>query len=164
MRVPHYRMVLILAALLAGAALASAAGASGPACHYRGSRTLPDPHCTPGAVFNVSSAQVCVPGYSAGARNVSEAEKDQVYARYGIRHHVPYSYEVDHLIPLELGGSNTLRNLWPEPYNGPAGARVKDGLENALHDAVCSGHLALRAAQREIASNWYSAWVKDGRP
>jgi hypothetical protein len=28
------------------------------------------------------------------------------------------AYELDHLIPLELGGSNDLRNLWPQPFEG----------------------------------------------
>ena len=52
---------------------------------------------------------------------------------------VPYQHEVDHLISLELGGSNAIRNLWPEPYAGRWGARTKDVLENRLHDLVCEG-------------------------
>ncbi len=133
-------------------------------CHYRSSGRLPDARCTPGGTFRVGRSQVCRSGYSRSVRNVSPAEKAAVYARYGIRHHGPFSYEVDHLIPLELGGSNALRNLWPEPYGGRAGARVKDRLENALHRAVCAGRLGLRGAQHEISANWYQAWIKDGRP
>ncbi len=138
---------------------------TGPArCHYRNAGRLPDPRCSPGATLKVGRSQVCRSGYSAAARHVSYSEKRQVYARYGIRHHRPYSYEVDHLVPLELGGANTRQNLWPERYGGPSGARTKDGLENALHADVCAGRLALRTAQREIASNWYATWIKDGRP
>jgi hypothetical protein len=40
--------------------------------------------------------------------------KRKVYAEYGITHHEPSEFEVDHLISLELGGSNSIRNLWPE--------------------------------------------------
>ena len=42
-------------------------------------------------------------------RNVPESEKRQVYAEYGIRSHASGQYEVDHLIPLELSGSNSIR-------------------------------------------------------
>lgn len=133
-------------------------------CHYRNSGRLPDARCTPGATLRVGRPQVCRSGYSRSVRNVSTAEKAAVYVRYNIRHHRPFSYEIDHLIPLELGGSNALRNLWPEPYGGRAGARVKDRLENALHRAVCAGRLGLRAAQHQISTNWYQAWIKDGRP
>jgi hypothetical protein len=72
---------------------------------------LPDRRCTPGATFNVGAAQVCVSGYSQRVRNVPASEKRQVYAEYGIRTHSSGQYEVDHLIPLELGGSNSIRNL-----------------------------------------------------
>ncbi len=137
---------------------------AGATCFYGSSGRLPDLSCTPGAVFNVGRAQVCTPGYSSGARNVSSAEKDQVYARYGIRHHRPYSYEVDHLVPLELGGANTLANLWPEPYGGRYGARTKDRLENELHHLVCDGSLSLHDAQLGIATDWYRIWIAAGRP
>jgi len=58
---------------------------------------------------------------------------------------------VDHLISLELGGSNDLANLWPEPYPD---ATAKDKAENALHALVCRGKLDLGVAQRGIARDW----------
>jgi hypothetical protein len=59
-------------------------------------------------------------------------------------------YEVDHLISLELGGSNSIKNLWPEPgFPNP-----KDKLENRLHAMVCNGQLSLLQAQHDIATNW----------
>ncbi len=39
--------------------------------------------------------------------------------------HIPYAHEVDHLVSLELGGSNDIRNLWPEPSAGRWGARTR---------------------------------------
>jgi hypothetical protein len=115
---------------------------------------LPDRRCTPGAVFKrATAARICRPGYSGRARNVSESRKQRVYLAYGIRRHRPGEYEIDHLISLELGGSNSLRNLWPERQPG---ARAKDVVENALHAAVCDGTIALRKAQREIA-HWTAA-------
>jgi len=113
---------------------------------------LPDPACSPGAVFaSATRAQICVSGYTARVRNVSETLKSSIYAAYGIASHAAGSYEVDHLVPLELGGSNARANLWPE--RAPGFGR-KDSLENAYHDAVCSGTLSLATAQRRMARNW----------
>lgn len=80
-----------------------------------------------------------------------ESVKQSVYAEYGIESHVRGSYEVDHLVSLELGGSNRVANLWPEVSPG---YHEKDGIENRLHDAVCAGSVSLPAAQQEIARDW----------
>ena len=64
------------------------------------------------------------------------------------------AYELDHLIPLELGGASTVANLWPEQRAGARGAARKDELENVLKRQVCSGTLSLAAAQHDIASDW----------
>jgi hypothetical protein len=127
-----------------------------PHCHVRGA--LPDPVCTPGAVFPVTSERVCQPGYARSVRNVPESEKLAVYKEYGIFHHVPGAYEIDHLISLELGGSNDKANLWPESYSGPNNARDKDKVENALHQQVCGKIITLAQAQYEIATNWLAVY------
>ncbi len=90
-------------------------------------------------------------------RDVSDAEKAAVYERYGVTW-VPYQHEIDHLISLELGGSNAIRNLWPEPYAGRWGAGTKDVLENRLHALVCSGELSLATAQHQEAADWVRAY------
>lgn len=56
-------------------------------------------------------------------------------------------WELDHLIPLELGGANSLSNLWAEPWPD---ARTKDVEEN-LHREVCAGRLPIAEAQADIA-------------
>ena len=66
---------------------------------------LPDPNLTPGSTFNVTAQDVCTPGYARKVRDVPAEMKRQVYREYGITSHCPGDYEVDHLIPLELGGS-----------------------------------------------------------
>lgn len=118
---------------------------------------MPDPALTPGAVLTTNAARVCVRGYSAGVRDVPQSEKEAVYARYGVAD-VPYKHEVDHLVSLEVGGSNAIRNLWPEPYAGRWGARTKDVLEDRLHELVCDGRLGLRSAQRIEAADWVLAY------
>jgi hypothetical protein len=130
-------------------------------CHAR--RGLPDRACTPGAVFvHATAARVCVPGYSASVRNVPLRVKRAAYAEYGITRHRRGQYEVDHLISLELGGSNSIANLWPEAASPRPGFHEKDVVENALHDRVCAGTMTLAAAQRLIATNWRDALATSG--
>jgi hypothetical protein len=119
---------------------------------------LPDSACTPGSVMSVSASQVCQSGYAGTVRNVPQSEKDRVYAEYGITSHAPGQYEVDHLVPLELGGSNDISNLWPEPASPTPGFHQKDQVENFLHDQVCAGKMSLNDAQRAIASNWVAVY------
>ncbi|MGZ4426864.1 MAG: hypothetical protein ACXVEU_08320 [Nocardioidaceae bacterium] len=120
---------------------------------------MPNHALTPGRARTTRASVVCVPGYSSRVRDVPSSESERVYTRYGVAH-VPYAHEVDHLVSLELGGSNAITNLWPEPYAGRWGARTKDVLENRLHDLVCSGSLDLRYAQRIEAANWVAAYKK----
>ena len=116
---------------------------------------LPDAACTPGAVIGgVTTQQVCQSGYARSVRNVPEAEKLQAYREYGIASHNPGQYEVDHLVSLELGGSNDISNLWPELADPQPGFHQKDTVENYLHAQVCSGKMPLPEAQTLIASDW----------
>lgn len=120
---------------------------------------LPDSACTPGAIFpNVTKQQVCVPGYARSVRNVPQSEKKQVFAEYGILKHPAGAYEVDHLVSLELGGTNDIANLWPEAATPKPGFHEKDRVENFLHSQVCNGSITLKQAQVEIATNWLNVY------
>jgi hypothetical protein len=120
----------------------------------------PDPSCTPGAIdpavtqANIATT-ICRRGYTATVRppeNETSRLKSELYVAYGIT--AGTVSELDHLVPLELGGANDVKNLWPEvgPLPNP-----KDKVENALNDAVCSGKVPLAAAQKAIAANWQTA-------
>ena len=131
---------------------------AGPAGLY------PDPTLTPGDVFpGLTAQEVCASGYSKSVRSVSAEEKAAVYARYGITN-TPGQHEVDHFISLELGGSNDLKNLWPEPYEPRPGAHEKDTVENALHAAICSGKMSLAQAQTIISQDWYVYYLQVNKP
>lgn len=130
-------------------------------CHYRDAGRLPDPRCTPGAIDPaVTQADIhktiCVSGYTKKVRPPSEEtdrfKYDVAYVAYGTPR--GEHTELDHLVSLELGGSNDAANLWPE-Y--PPTPNPKDKVENALHRAVCEGRVSLAAAQRAIASDWTTA-------
>jgi hypothetical protein len=71
---------------------------------------------------------------------------------------------VDHLIPLELGGSNSIRNLFPEAALPRPGFHEKDRLENRLHRKVCAGTISLTSAQRQFVRNWLRAYRREFGP
>ncbi len=61
-------------------------------------------------------------------------------------------YELDHLIPLGLGGHPTSsNNLWLQ--NWPEAA-IKDRDELRLHREVCSGRMTLEQAQQDMLATW----------
>ncbi|HEY0753253.1 MAG TPA: HNH endonuclease signature motif containing protein [Ktedonobacteraceae bacterium] len=122
---------------------------------------LQDQQCTPGALItSATKDQICKSGYSSSVRNVPTSVKNQVYAEYSIQSHSTGQYEVDHLVSLELGGSNDISNLWPEAASPKPGFHEKDKVENYLHDQVCSGAVSLQQAQVEVATNWLDVYNK----
>ena len=128
-------------------------------CQVRG--PLPDSACTPGAILSTGTKEaICVSGYSRSVRNVPESVKIQAYNEYGITHHSTGQYEVDHLVSLELGGSNDISNLWPEAASPTPGFHEKDQVENYLHDQVCKGAISLQQAQTDIATNWLTVYQR----
>jgi hypothetical protein len=133
-------------------------------CSYRDGGQLPDPRCTPGsidpAVTQASiGSTICRSGYTKTVRppqaQTGKFKFDVAYPAYGDPH--SRKTELDHLVSLELGGSNDAANLWPE---SPSTPNPKDKVENALNDAVCSGRVTLAAAQAAIASDWLTAETK----
>jgi hypothetical protein len=129
---------------------------------------VPDPSCTPGGINpSVTLATLKNPAWRTGCvRNheTSEKTKHKTYRWYGLRD--PHNNfgdtqvcELDHLVPLELGGADGLGNIWPEC--GPSHTvlqdryfKVKDRVENYLAYEVKAGKMPLAEAQHGIAENW----------
>lgn len=47
-------------------------------------------------------------------RSVSSSLKAEIYDAYNIPKNERKSYIIDHLVPLSMGGSNKITNLWPQ--------------------------------------------------
>jgi hypothetical protein len=125
---------------------------------------------TDGAIFKgITSDTTCVIGYTKTVRHVTAKMKKEIFKRYGVTTGHKRGYEVDHIISLQLGGSNELDNLYPQPYevylnvNGKdmrMGALEKDVVENALRRNVCKGKITLKEAQDIIVKDWITYYLK----
>lgn len=159
----------LLACCLLVACSAGAGPGAGVPATYGGRCTsrngLPDPVCTPGdtdprVTPDSLATTICRRGWTASVRpplEVSHRIKLQVTRDYGIPD-VPFSeIELDHLVPLSLGGSSAVSNLWPQRRSGPRNVEDKDAVAERLNRLVCHGRLGLREAQRAIAADWATA-------
>jgi hypothetical protein len=141
-------------------------------CHYRmrGTVALPDPACTPGALYGPSqaspSATVCVSGFTGTIRppvSYTEPLKLKIMAAYGVSN--PANYELDHLVALEDGGAPAdPANLWPQPYSPTPGAHQKDDEENFLKRQVCSHAVTVAQAGISLAGDWLASYERDKPP
>jgi hypothetical protein len=124
-------------------------------------RILPNSRLTPGATRQISISDVCSMSHEEVIADVSPMLRQQVLHEYDVPDAGPGDYEIDYLIAPGLGGTGDIRNLWPQPYGlGVWNARVKDELEERLHQMVCEGQLDLSTAQRDIATDWIAAYKK----
>lgn len=127
-------------------------------CHINGN--LPDPQCTPGGIDPAVTPDnvlrtICTSGWTATVRPSTTDTNKAKALEYRV-YNIPSGTlsELDHLVPLELGGSNDISNLWPEAGSIP---NAKDKVENDLHAAVCQNRTTLGTAQQAIATNWQTA-------
>jgi hypothetical protein len=124
-------------------------------------RSLPDHALTPGAIRSVSVAESCSQQEEDLDPTVSTSVRKIVFQEYGIKVGKSDDYQVDYLINPQLGGTNDVRNLWPEPYGSTVwNAHAKDALEDRLHRMVCENQIDLASAQRELATDWIAAYKK----
>ncbi len=125
----------------------------------------PNPIHTPGKTHpKLDKKTICDPSFRTGIyRHVTDKNRKKAFELYGIDYKRHADYELDHLIPLTVGGSNDLANLWPEPYLPRPGAHEKDKVEVWLHKKVCQEEISLEEAQKEIVEDWYKVykeWLK----
>jgi len=110
---------------------------------------------------------ICVPGYAKSVRpatSYTNGVKEMLIQRARKNPALSQYYELDHIIPLALGGHpRKLDNLELQILEGENGAKKKDRLEAKLHCLVCSGQVKLATAQREILEDWQAAYHKYSR-
>jgi hypothetical protein len=127
---------------------------------------LPNKTLTPGVVRTTNAAEICAPNFRTKPyRLTTPAMKHQVCKAYKITAQCPSptgAMEIDHLVPLELGGLDTVENLWPELANYPLGPgfHTKDKLENELKKRVCTGQMTLADAQSCIRDQWIECYQR----
>jgi hypothetical protein len=133
----------------------STPGRCAPPAHYLAAGR-PDPCLSPGQARTADPSVICTPGTARAARaelSASQWAKRRrvVEQRYGLSANPG---EIDHLLPLEGGGSNALGNLWPE---SPPQFGEKDRAEGALHRAICvpgTTPATIRRLQAVFLARW----------
>lgn len=126
---------------------------------------LPSSFQTPGNKSKVNEAQVCAADFEASVKPMAKWQHDQALERYGKRPE-DFTGELDHLIPISLGGTNDPDNLWPLPANKDMGPEQKKALDLKLHQMVCDKTIKLKDAQDAIKKDWvkaYNEYVKDAK-
>lgn len=107
---------------------------------------------------------ICVPGYTKAVRpstSYTNGIKRKLMRESGIPADAAAQYELDHIVPLALGGHpRHPDNLQLQPWDGADGAHRKDRLEVKLQCLVCSGHLDLETAQSAIYDGWQAAYER----
>ena len=111
---------------------------------------VPNRKLTPGRVASTEKER----------SGVTPAMEQKVFARYRLPWSRRAEFKIDHLIPRELGGADTIDNLWPQSVRiRPYGADRKELLTEVLLTEIAKGKMTLPQAQEEIRRDWIDAFI-----
>ncbi|MEY2528314.1 MAG: hypothetical protein QOJ05_404 [Verrucomicrobiota bacterium] len=111
---------------------------------------VPNPKLTPGRVARTDKERGGVTG----------AMEQKVFARYRLPWSRRAEFKIDHLIPRELGGADSIDNLWPQSVRvRPYGADRKELLTEVLLTRIAKGQITLAQAQEDIRRDWIDAFI-----
>jgi len=122
---------------------------------YRNGFALPVARLTPGAIRTADTSVYCHQR-TRDVRHTSAALKDTVYRAFGWTTAAHPAGEVDHKVPLELGGADVRANLWFQPAPDHL---AKDSVENWARREVCAGRMSGVWAQQIFMRDWTHAWL-----
>lgn len=153
-----FAFVATLLAIAASMLAASQAGAA--SCRTTGAApfTAPDNHCTPGGFVPKSRADVC--DGDTDRPTLKVAERRAIVGNYGVPGWTGANGELDHRVPLVLGGTTDRRNIWPEA--GPPTNNPKDTLERVILRRVCDRKphpMRVRTAVLVFFVDWRAAYT-----
>lgn len=117
----------------------------------------------PDVTEDTKAKTICVAGYTAQVRPplyITQLIKKRLLEAQGKTWDDAKNYELDHIIPLYLGGepgdldhtSNFQLQLWPE-------AKRKDRVEAVAGQCVCNGQVPLDEARADL-EDWQAAYKK----
>lgn len=111
---------------------------------------LPNPKLTPGRVAQTDKDR----------GGVTVGMEQKVFARYGLPWASRPAFKIDHLIPLELGGADTIDNLWPQSLRArPYGPDRKELLTEVLLQRIAKREMTLEEAREQIRRDWIDAFI-----
>lgn len=111
---------------------------------------VPNPKLTPGRVAQ----------HDKDRAGVTLAIEQKVFARYRLPWSRRAEFKIDHLIPPELGGADTIDNLWPQRLRAkPYGADRKELLTEVLLMRIRKGEMTAAEAQEQISRDWIYAFI-----
>ena len=139
-----------------------------PGCVFA-AEELPRRAITPGAINtqvnqrNIENT-ICKKGWTKTMRppaSFTSGIKQIKMRQYGYAIGEIDNFELDHLVPLSIGGApEDPNNLWPQPRTRNWTAADKDALEKSLQRQVCDGKVPLVEVQRAVMTDWIAAYKK----
>ena len=112
---------------------------------------LPNNMYTPGKADKVDVKQLCAA--DASAKPVADWQRNEALTRYGVRPE-GFNGEIEHLVPVSLGGTNDPDNLYPFHAQGEYTLDAKQRLAAKLRELVCDGKVSLKQAQDVFKKDW----------
>jgi hypothetical protein len=117
--------------------------------------TISDLPLNPAVTQETIATTICIPGWTKTVRpsaRYTAAIKIKLIRELEIPEELLVDFELDHRIPLALGGApSDERNLELQPWDE---AGEKDRIETCLSRAVCAGIITLDEARRRIWADW----------